>query len=398
MAWFRRRPSDESEDDGVLPELTTERWSWLHYTQTVADTSFWAVARRLPSIIREALTPGLAGVHRGTRRHDRAQPRRRGADHPGPARRQFGAERAVRRRSDPRPGTRRPARPALGRRGGDRTRGAEHRRRLGPGPAEPADQLPGRAGGCSRRPRRSELAAFDDAGFAEELDRVRDRGMRVRPRSWTTPSTCSPAPSDWWPPRAVIVLIAAGAAALPAARRASPPRPPRCGWPGVQYLALLAWITRRRRLWMFGSADGQPAHRRRGADLPAARLPAGRVPADDGGSTTGAQLRLVRAQHRHPGRRRRGRWAGGAGAVRRARRSAAGRDGAPGRCGDRADRVQAARSSPQHRGPRHQRASTRTRCTTATYAPSWTGAAGHRAPAGGVPVSGFDEIRLEGVS
>ncbi|MEK8105585.1 hypothetical protein NKG94_11375 [Micromonospora sp. M12] len=45
-----------------------------------------------------------------------------------------------------------------------------------------------------------DLAAFDDAGFAEEMDRARDRGWARRRGSSTTPSTWSPAWSGCSPP------------------------------------------------------------------------------------------------------------------------------------------------------------------------------------------------------
>ncbi|MET7375257.1 hypothetical protein [Micromonospora arida] len=50
------QPIDPPGDSSVLPEL--EDRDWLHHAQEFAHTSFWAVARRLPRLVREAV--GLA--------------------------------------------------------------------------------------------------------------------------------------------------------------------------------------------------------------------------------------------------------------------------------------------------------------------------------------------------
>jgi ATP-binding cassette, subfamily B, bacterial len=44
---------DRALEDDALPELSAP--DWLHHSATFAETSFWAVARRLPAIVREAL-------------------------------------------------------------------------------------------------------------------------------------------------------------------------------------------------------------------------------------------------------------------------------------------------------------------------------------------------------
>ena len=44
-------------DDGGLPELAA--FDWLHHSSALAGTSFWSVARRLPAIVREALALAL---------------------------------------------------------------------------------------------------------------------------------------------------------------------------------------------------------------------------------------------------------------------------------------------------------------------------------------------------
>ena len=57
MAAFRLRQQSsdgQTDEDGDLPELVEARW--YHHGPAVADTSFWSVARRLPTMIREALT------------------------------------------------------------------------------------------------------------------------------------------------------------------------------------------------------------------------------------------------------------------------------------------------------------------------------------------------------
>src|SRR5262245_4239971 len=47
-------PKDVGDgEDATLPELSSA--TWLHHAETVADTRFWAVARRLPQIVRAAL-------------------------------------------------------------------------------------------------------------------------------------------------------------------------------------------------------------------------------------------------------------------------------------------------------------------------------------------------------
>ncbi|MFI6763816.1 ABC transporter ATP-binding protein [Micromonospora sp. NPDC050417] len=63
-----RQPSDQDETisdeaDQVLPEL--EDPDWMHHARQVAQTSFWAVARRLPRLVREAI-----GVAWATNRRD----------------------------------------------------------------------------------------------------------------------------------------------------------------------------------------------------------------------------------------------------------------------------------------------------------------------------------------
>jgi ATP-binding cassette subfamily B protein/ATP-binding cassette subfamily C protein len=57
VAAFRlRQQSSENQidEDGDLPELVEARW--YHHGPAVAGTSFWSVARRLPTMIHEALT------------------------------------------------------------------------------------------------------------------------------------------------------------------------------------------------------------------------------------------------------------------------------------------------------------------------------------------------------
>jgi ATP-binding cassette subfamily B protein len=52
----RRSDEDDPGDDAAtsaLPEL--EDGDWMHHATEFAHTSFWAVARRLPRLVREAV-------------------------------------------------------------------------------------------------------------------------------------------------------------------------------------------------------------------------------------------------------------------------------------------------------------------------------------------------------
>jgi len=97
-----------------------------------------------------------------------------------------------------------------------------------------------------------DLAAFDDAGFAEEMDRARDRGMHeaasivvdaVNLITGVVGVVATAAAVTVIQPLLLpCLLIAAVPAAVTALRIAR-----------REYIALLAWITRRRRLWMLAT-------------------------------------------------------------------------------------------------------------------------------------------------
>ncbi|MEU5948876.1 hypothetical protein ABZ793_25410 [Micromonospora sp. NPDC047465] len=66
----QRQPSGEDDhpDDAsataLLPEL--EDADWMHHARELAHTSFWAVARRLPRLVREAVALAWATSRRDT--------------------------------------------------------------------------------------------------------------------------------------------------------------------------------------------------------------------------------------------------------------------------------------------------------------------------------------------
>ncbi len=240
MAWFRRRPSDESEDDGVLPELTTERWSWLHYTQTVADTSFWAVARRLPSIVREA----LALAWRASPRDTVATVALNLAAGVMTTLGLLAASSVLNElfAAGPTPDRVRAALPALiwaavavTARGALSIAAGWAQARLSP---QISYQVELGVFGATTEVR---LEAFDDAGFAEELDRARDRGTAGRGRDrGLDHQPAHRRRRTWWPPprRSCVIApvllpclllagIPAAATAVRVARRSTWP----C-WPG----------------------------------------------------------------------------------------------------------------------------------------------------------------------
>ncbi|MFJ6955551.1 ABC transporter ATP-binding protein, partial [Micromonospora aurantiaca] len=61
-----RPPSDPEEPAGetTLPELVDPHW--MHRATELAHTGFWSVARRLPALIREAISLAWATSRRDT--------------------------------------------------------------------------------------------------------------------------------------------------------------------------------------------------------------------------------------------------------------------------------------------------------------------------------------------
>ncbi|MEU7399625.1 ABC transporter ATP-binding protein, partial [Streptomyces albogriseolus] len=168
------QPLDPPDDASMLPEL--EDAAWMHHATTFAHTSFWAVARRLPRLVREAVA--LAWT---TNRVDTVASI--GLNVAAGVMTTFGllATTTVLRElfaAGPTPDRVRSALPALvvaaaavSARGGLTIAAGWAQARLTP---QINYQVELRLFEATTA---VDLAAFDDAGFAEEMDRVRDRGM-----------------------------------------------------------------------------------------------------------------------------------------------------------------------------------------------------------------------------
>ncbi|GIJ50867.1 multidrug ABC transporter permease [Virgisporangium aliadipatigenens] len=234
--------------DEEIPEL--EAPDWLHHTKDFVNTGFWAVARRLPAIVREAV--GLAW---------RANPRDTVAAiglnllagvlttlgllaTAGVLRELFAA--------GPTPDRVRAALPALiaaalatMARGGLTIAAGWAQARIAPQINYTVELRLYEATTAVR------LAAFDDAGFAEEMDRARDRGMlEAASIVDTTVNLITGVVGVVATAAAVAVIepvllpclfLSALPAAVTAVRMAR-----------REYIALLARITRHRRRWMLG--------------------------------------------------------------------------------------------------------------------------------------------------
>ncbi|MBQ1043635.1 MULTISPECIES: ABC transporter ATP-binding protein [unclassified Micromonospora] len=253
-----RRPSDENSpdepapagdaagDDSPLPELADGHW--MNRATEFAHTSFWSVARRLPALVREAI--GLAWA---TSRRDTLASI--GLNVVAGLLTTFGllATTGVLRQlfaAGPTPDRIRAALPAL---------------LLAAAAVTARGALTVAAGWAQARliPQINyqvelrlfeattavELAAFDDAGFAEEMDRARDRGMAEAASivdhtvnlvtGVVGVLATAAAVTVIQPVLLPCLLLAAVPEAVTAVKLAR-----------RQYLALLAWITRRRRMFM----------------------------------------------------------------------------------------------------------------------------------------------------
>ncbi|MEH1100146.1 ABC transporter ATP-binding protein [Micromonospora sp. CPCC 205561] len=249
------RPHQSTEQDGaaaaddarpVLPEMQDP--DWMHHARQVAQTSFWAVARRLPRLVHEAI-----GVAWATSRRDTVTSI--GLNVAAGVMTTFGllATTSVLNElfaAGPTPDRVRAALPALlvaaaavTARGGLTIAAGWAQARLMP-------QINYRVElRMFEATTAVDLAAFDDAGFAEEMDRARDRGMREA--ASIVDSTVdlitgvvgvlatAAAVAVIQPVLLPCLLLAAVPQAVTAVRIAR-----------RQYLNMLARITRRRRMWM----------------------------------------------------------------------------------------------------------------------------------------------------
>lgn len=285
---------DDNPDDPpatMLPEL--EDREWLHHAQEFAHTSFWAVARRLPRLVREAV--GLAW---STNRRDTVTSI--GLNIAAGVMTTFGllATTSVLRElfaAGPTPDRVRSALPALivaasavSARGGLTIAAGWAQARLTP---QINYQVELRLFEATTA---VDLAAFDDAGFAEEMDRARDRGMAEA--AWIVDHTVNlvtgvvgmlataVAVTVIQPLLLPCLLLAAVPQAATAVRMAR-----------REYLAMLARITRRRRMWMLAHLM---ANRRTAAEVRAYQMRDFLLAEYRGVMTveTRAELRLVRSQ------------------------------------------------------------------------------------------------------
>ncbi|MGW4463738.1 ABC transporter ATP-binding protein [Micromonospora sp. NPDC004704] len=251
------RPHQSSDQDGrtsdtdelVLPEL--EDPDWMHHAREVAHTSFWAVARRLPHLVREAI-----GVAWATSRRDTIASI--GLNIAAGVMTTFGllATTSVLTQlfaAGPTPDRVRAALPALlvaaaavMAKGGLTIAAGWAQARLMP-------QINYRVElRMFEATTAVDLAAFDDAGFAEEMDRARDRGMREAASIVDNTVNLitgvvgvlatAVAVAVIQPILLPCLLLAAVPEAVTAVRIAR-----------RQYLNLLARITRRRRMWMLAT-------------------------------------------------------------------------------------------------------------------------------------------------
>lgn len=290
-------PREEEQSPGAagpgdgLPELAAS--DWTHHTAAFAATSFWAVARRLPAIVREAVA--LAW---GVNRPDTVAAI--GLNIAAGVMTTFGllATSSVLRElfaSGPTPDRVRAAAPALvvaalavTARGGLSIAAGWAQARLMP-------QINYRVElRLYEATTAVELGAFDDAGFAEEMDRAQARGTTeaasivhdtVNLTTGVVGVVASAAAvaviEPLLLPCLLLAALPAAATAIRIARR--------------EYLAMLARITRRRRMWMLG---GLMANRHTAAEVRTYQMRGFLLGEYRRTMTaeTDAQLRLVRSQ------------------------------------------------------------------------------------------------------
>jgi ABC-type multidrug transport system fused ATPase/permease subunit len=274
-----------------MPELADA--DWLHHATAVAGTGFWSVARRLPATVREALGLAWAASRRDTIAAVALNTvagvlttlgllatsdvlRALFADGPTPDRvRQAVPALAL-------------AASAVTLRGGLGIVAGWAQSRLTPQINYAVEE---KLFGATAT---VELAAFDDAGFAEEMDRARNRGMTEAATIVNSSvdlltgvvgvTATAAAVVVIQPVLLPCLLIAAVPSAVTAVRMAR-----------REYLALLARINHHRRLWLLGTLM---ANRHTAAEVRAYQMSGyllgeyHRIMQAD----TAAQLRLARAQ------------------------------------------------------------------------------------------------------
>lgn len=241
--------TSSNEAELVLPEL--EDPDWMHHARQIAQTSFWAVARRLPRLVGEAI-----GVAWATSRRDTITSI--GLNIAAGVMTTFGLLATTRVLTElfaagPTPDRVRAALPALllaaaavVAKGGLTIAAGWAQARLVP-------QINYRVElRMFEVTTAVDLAAFDDAGFAEEMDRARDRGMREAASivdhtvnlitGVVGVLATAAAVAVIQPILLPCLLLAAVPEAITAVRVAR-----------RQYLNLLARITRRRRMWMLAN-------------------------------------------------------------------------------------------------------------------------------------------------
>lgn len=248
----RTRQTVGNEEDAeptvavTLPELAEP--DWMHHATAFASTSFWAVARRLPAIVREAIMLAWRVSPRDTVAAI-------GLNVAAGVMTTFGllATSTVLTElfaAGPTPDRVRSAAPALMvaalavvARGGLSIAAGWAQARLAP---QINYQVELRLFEATTA---VELKAFDDAGFAEEMDRARDRGMAEAASivddtvnlitGLVGVLATAAAVAVIQPLLLPCLLLAAVPLAVTAVRMAR-----------REYLAMLARITRRRRMWM----------------------------------------------------------------------------------------------------------------------------------------------------
>lgn len=285
------QPIDPPGGGSLLPEL--EDAAWMHHSRAFAHTGFWAVARRLPRLVREAVALAWA-----TNRMDTLASI--GLNVAAGVMTTFGllATTSVLRElfaAGPTPDRVRSALPALivaaaavSARGGLTIAAGWAQARLIP---QINYQVELRLFEATTA---VDLAAFDDAGFAEEMDRVRDRGMAeaasivdhtVNLATGVVGMLATAVAVTVIQPLLLpCLLLAAVPQAITAVRMAR-----------REYLAMLARITRRRRMWMLAHLM---ANRHTAAEVRAYQMRDFLLAEYRGvmAVETRAQLRLVRSQ------------------------------------------------------------------------------------------------------
>jgi ATP-binding cassette, subfamily B, bacterial len=248
--WLRRRSTGPAGADELdLPELADA--SWWHHAAAVAETGFWAVARRLPVIVREALGLAWSASRRDTvaaivLNVVAGMMTTLGLLATGDVLHALFAE-------GPTPDRVRQAVPALAvaaaavtLRGGLGIAAGWAQARLAPHINYAVESR------LFETTTAVEMAAFDDAGFAEDMDRARNRGIREAATIVSSSVDLLTGLVGVAATAAAVVLIqpvllpclllAAVPSAVAALRVAR-----------LEYLAMLAWINRHRRMWMLGT-------------------------------------------------------------------------------------------------------------------------------------------------